>query len=136
MNEAGSPPLDPGHTGETGEPDTSGRPGKPRGSVIRVALTRLVAVQYGPRGVRANCICPGAVDTPMTGGVWDSVGEGVSVADGEAVGDGVALADSVGDGVSVGDGDSVVTVTRAGDELVFTVDGPAVIEAAQAFPIP
>ena len=37
-----------------------------------VALTRLIAVQYGPRGVRANCICPGAVDTPMTGGVWDT----------------------------------------------------------------
>lgn len=37
-----------------------------------VALTRLVAVQYGPHGVRANCICPGAVDTPMTGGVWDT----------------------------------------------------------------
>ncbi len=36
------------------------------------ALTRLVAVQYGPEGVRANCICPGAVDTPMTGGVWDT----------------------------------------------------------------
>ncbi len=36
------------------------------------ALTRLVAVQYGPHGVRANCICPGAVNTPMTGGVWDS----------------------------------------------------------------
>jgi NAD(P)-dependent dehydrogenase (short-subunit alcohol dehydrogenase family) len=37
-----------------------------------VALTRLVAVQYGPTGVRANCICPGAVDTPMSGGVWDN----------------------------------------------------------------
>ncbi|MGZ6909336.1 MAG: SDR family NAD(P)-dependent oxidoreductase [Acidimicrobiia bacterium] len=37
-----------------------------------VALTRLAAVQYGPRGVRVNCICPGAVDTPMTGGVWNS----------------------------------------------------------------
>lgn len=33
------------------------------------ALTRLVATQYGPKGVRANCICPGAVDTPMTAGV-------------------------------------------------------------------
>ncbi len=37
-----------------------------------VALTRLAAVQYGSQGVRANCICPGAVDTPMTGGVWDT----------------------------------------------------------------
>jgi NAD(P)-dependent dehydrogenase (short-subunit alcohol dehydrogenase family) len=34
------------------------------------ALTRLLAVQYGEHGVRANCICPGGVDTPMTGGVF------------------------------------------------------------------
>jgi NAD(P)-dependent dehydrogenase (short-subunit alcohol dehydrogenase family) len=36
------------------------------------ALTRLLAVQYGANGVRANCICPGGVDTPMTGGVFAS----------------------------------------------------------------
>jgi len=34
------------------------------------ALTRLAAVQYGPEGVRVNCICPGGVDTPMTAGTW------------------------------------------------------------------
>src|SRR6476660_2560363 len=34
------------------------------------ALTRLLAVQYGPLGVRANCICSGGVDTPMTGGMF------------------------------------------------------------------
>ena len=34
------------------------------------ALTRLLAVQYGAQGVRANCVCPGGVDTPMTGGTF------------------------------------------------------------------
>ena len=33
-----------------------------------VALTRLLAFQYGEKGVRTNCICPGFTDTPMTGG--------------------------------------------------------------------
>ncbi len=36
------------------------------------ALTRLVAVQGGPQGIRANCICPGGVDTPMAAGSWSS----------------------------------------------------------------
>jgi NAD(P)-dependent dehydrogenase (short-subunit alcohol dehydrogenase family) len=36
------------------------------------ALTRLVAVQGGPQGIRANCICPGGVDTPMAAGTWSS----------------------------------------------------------------
>ena len=35
-----------------------------------VALTRLVAFQYGGQKVRANCICPGATDTPMSGGAF------------------------------------------------------------------
>jgi NAD(P)-dependent dehydrogenase (short-subunit alcohol dehydrogenase family) len=34
------------------------------------ALTRIVAVQYGPHNVRANCVCPGGVDTPMTAGAF------------------------------------------------------------------
>jgi meso-butanediol dehydrogenase/(S,S)-butanediol dehydrogenase/diacetyl reductase len=39
-----------------------------KGGVI--ALTRLLAFQYGGDGVRANCICPGPVDTPMSGGAY------------------------------------------------------------------
>src|SRR5262245_19228730 len=30
-----------------------------------VNLTRNIVVDYGRRGIRANCICPGAIDTPM-----------------------------------------------------------------------
>ena len=32
-----------------------------------INLTRTVAIEYGRRNVRANCICPGAVDTPLLG---------------------------------------------------------------------
>lgn len=32
-----------------------------------VALTRSLAVEYGPRGVRTNCIAPAAIQTPMLG---------------------------------------------------------------------
>ena len=42
----------------------------PRARAASTRSTRLLAVQYGPHGVRANCICPGGVDTPMTGGTF------------------------------------------------------------------
>jgi meso-butanediol dehydrogenase / (S,S)-butanediol dehydrogenase / diacetyl reductase len=32
-----------------------------------INLTRTVAIEYGRRSIRANCICPGAVDTPLLG---------------------------------------------------------------------
>jgi NAD(P)-dependent dehydrogenase (short-subunit alcohol dehydrogenase family) len=32
-----------------------------------ISLTRNAAVQYSPKGVRVNCICPGFVITPMIG---------------------------------------------------------------------
>lgn len=37
-----------------------------------VSLTRSIAIEYGDDGIRANCICPGVVDTPMN---RDSVAE-------------------------------------------------------------
>jgi NAD(P)-dependent dehydrogenase (short-subunit alcohol dehydrogenase family) len=32
-----------------------------------VALTRALAVDWGARGIRVNCICPGTIETPMVG---------------------------------------------------------------------
>lgn len=31
-----------------------------------VVLTRNMAIDYGPAGVRVNCLCPGYIETPMT----------------------------------------------------------------------
>ncbi|MGH7863644.1 MAG: SDR family NAD(P)-dependent oxidoreductase [Candidatus Binataceae bacterium] len=36
-----------------------------------VALSRALAVEFGPRNIRVNCICPGAIDTPMIAPVVD-----------------------------------------------------------------
>lgn len=33
-----------------------------------LALTRMAALEGAPHGIRANCVCPGWIDTPMTRG--------------------------------------------------------------------
>ncbi len=38
-----------------------------------IMLTRTIANDYGPRGVRANCICPGWIRTPMADADMDEV---------------------------------------------------------------
>jgi meso-butanediol dehydrogenase/(S,S)-butanediol dehydrogenase/diacetyl reductase len=30
-----------------------------------VALTRQMAIEWAPHGIRVNCVCPGVIDTPM-----------------------------------------------------------------------
>lgn len=35
-----------------------------------MALTRLLAVQYGPKGIRVNCVCPGATAAEGMGSVF------------------------------------------------------------------
>jgi NAD(P)-dependent dehydrogenase (short-subunit alcohol dehydrogenase family) len=39
-----------------------------------VILTKNMAIDYGRRGVRVNCICPGFIDTPLFRSVMDSPG--------------------------------------------------------------
>jgi NAD(P)-dependent dehydrogenase (short-subunit alcohol dehydrogenase family) len=36
-----------------------------KGGVL--ALTKVIAVEYARDGIRANCVCPGSIDTPITG---------------------------------------------------------------------
>lgn len=39
-----------------------------------VLLTKNLALDYGRRGIRANCICPGFIDTPLFRSVFDNDG--------------------------------------------------------------
>ena len=44
-----------------------------KGAVIQ--LTRAMAIDHGPQGVRINCICPGDTDTPMLHSEADQLGQ-------------------------------------------------------------
>jgi NAD(P)-dependent dehydrogenase (short-subunit alcohol dehydrogenase family) len=39
-----------------------------------VMLTKSMAIDYGRRGIRVNCICPGGIDTPLLRDVTDADG--------------------------------------------------------------
>ena len=39
-----------------------------------VGLTRTAARSYGRRGIRVNCVCPGPIETPLAGPLFERVG--------------------------------------------------------------
>jgi NAD(P)-dependent dehydrogenase (short-subunit alcohol dehydrogenase family) len=50
-----------------------------------VTLTRSLAVELGPLGIRVNCVSPGLVRTPMVEGLWRDLADGLGVDDAEAL---------------------------------------------------
>ena len=36
-----------------------------------VLLTKNMAIDYGPLGIRSNCVCPGLIDTPVSRSIYD-----------------------------------------------------------------
>jgi NAD(P)-dependent dehydrogenase (short-subunit alcohol dehydrogenase family) len=37
-----------------------------------ISLSRAIAAQYGPHGIRSNTVCPGAILTPMIAGIYEN----------------------------------------------------------------
>ena len=37
-----------------------------------IGLSKHMAAQYGPRGIRTNVVAPGVLETPMTAYAWDN----------------------------------------------------------------
>lgn len=54
--------------GVVGDPDLSIY-GATKGAII--AMTKSLAVAYGPHGIRVNCVCPGDIQTPMVKQFFD-----------------------------------------------------------------
>lgn len=51
-----------------------------------IGLTRQVAAEYGQRGIRANAICPGAIDTNLTNSFMENAPEVRAIAESVPVG--------------------------------------------------
>jgi NAD(P)-dependent dehydrogenase (short-subunit alcohol dehydrogenase family) len=59
-------------------------------------LTRYMAKEFGPRGIRANSVSPGAIRTDMTSGTFDQMPEFVTLLAGQTALGRIGAADDVG----------------------------------------
>lgn len=48
-----------------------------------VLMTRSVAASHAGEGIRANCVCPGPIETPMLRGAFAAAGEGAAAREAE-----------------------------------------------------
>ena len=50
-----------------------------------IGLTRQIAVEYGPKKIRCNAICPGTIYTPLVATVWEKRGVGYGASPGASL---------------------------------------------------
>jgi NAD(P)-dependent dehydrogenase (short-subunit alcohol dehydrogenase family) len=84
-----------------------------------IALTRVAALEYGRYNIRVNCICPGAIETPMA----------ERVRKGEAPRPGAIKRISVFGRMGLPEEIAKVALFLASDDSSFATGAPFVIDA-------
>jgi NAD(P)-dependent dehydrogenase (short-subunit alcohol dehydrogenase family) len=96
-----------------------------------IMLTQSIALDYGPRGVRANCLCPGWIRTDMADGAMRSLAEERGTESAEAYRLAVAEVPARRMGTTEEVADAVAWLVSPGaayvNGAVITIDGGAAV---------